>query len=449
MNIEFNHENHVKDGGTYTRKTYPLHRDNNVAFDDMNGIVTWADEIDYGRVRNFGWPNSNTNIEYTYASLLQAINDNFQFLWNEIQALKNNGTVVINLTRSNYQGTSNPSIITASVQNGNANETSWRISQKPGTTAWLTADTLGTIPPLGISINYGNPNLVNTTVNNASAIFIGSFTGTGREVYDSFQRLIQSISILNNHGSNFTGDNDSADFKVNIDPTVSKTYTAIVTATNQETTETMEMTRTVNGLTPTSYLWQIAKNEDSGAIRGTSINNNADATFTYSEYGIQFTIKNNRTSQATLICPENNTGSDIEFYVRCRVTYGNDSANYKSIKCVLKAQSSEGQYYWYGGQTDPEIDTNVVTEAGVSGWRLVTDGYEYNSTINPIYDQEYKTVVYCALPKDGTVKIKDDQGTLYNPLPWPVLKDITFNGIEYTVYKAEGTEQFSGFTIFK
>ena len=111
--------------------------------------------------------------------------------------------------------------------------------------------------------------------------------------------------------------------------------------------------------------------------------------------------------------------------------------------------AGETRYYWYGGQTDPEIDRNIVTEPGVSGWRLVTDGYEYNSTINPIYDEEYKTVVYCALPKDGTVKVKDDQGTIYNPIPWIYVKDITFNGITYGVYKAEDNEQFSGYTIFK
>lgn len=112
-------------------------------------------------------------------------------------------------------------------------------------------------------------------------------------------------------------------------------------------------------------------------------------------------------------------------------------------------QPSGVQYYWYGGQTDPEVDTNIVTEDGVSGWRLVTDGYEYNSTLHPIYDQEYKTVVYCALPKDATVKIKDDQGTEYDTIPWPFVKEITFNDVVYEVYKAEDTEQFGGYTIFK
>jgi hypothetical protein len=120
----------------------------------------------------------------------------------------------------------------------------------------------------------------------------------------------------------------------------------------------------------------------------------------------------------------------------------------KTVDSSLECEIKQPKYYWYGGQTDPEIDTNIVTEDGVSGWRLITDGYTYNATINPIYDEEYKTVAYCALPKDGTVKIKDDHGNI-NAFSWPFVKEITFNDITYNVYVANETEQFSGFTIFK
>ena len=108
MDIEFYNKHQKKE--TYTRKAFPLHRDNNINFEDENGIVTWADEIDYGKVENFGWPESNTTIDNSYASLLQAIHNNFQFLWNEIQILKGSQVTTVSIER-----------LTNSVEQGNGN----------------------------------------------------------------------------------------------------------------------------------------------------------------------------------------------------------------------------------------------------------------------------------------------------------------------------------------
>ena len=438
----------------------PIHRDSGVSFEAENGITTWADEIDYGIFEDFGWPGSGYNVDGTYQSLLNAIHNSIEYLYNEIQALKNDGTVSIALTKGQYQGSWNPTIITATVSNGNANETSWRVTQKAGTTAWLTADTLGVISPLGISVNSGNPNLVNTSVNNASAIFIGSYTGIGKEVYNSFPRLIQSISILNNHGTNFTGANDSAIFKVNIDPTVSKTYTAVITATNREATRTMDMTRTVNGLTPSAYQWGIYKNETTTMGRPSISSDGLDATFTSSEYGIQITIKNYKTEQATVICQENNTGSDIEFYVRCRTTYqdpsivNNTTTDDNMVKCVIKAQAQQTADYWYAGQDHPSENSTIVTDNSSPGWRLtgttLDADYEFITTDNNIKDNPTRREPwYIALPVNTQYHLYDDVDAVVEE-DYASDDTIEFNGITYKVYHLETPARaLGGITIKK
>lgn len=130
------------------------------------------------------------------------------------------------------------------------------------------------------------------------------------------------------------------------------------------------------------------------------------------------------------------------------------------IKIMTENGSIEKKYYWYVGQENPASNTTITSTVGAEGWRLI-DNPNTVSQSNPLFDTTTtsddrivgtsKTYWFIALPADKSYKIYDsdyvDQIAAGNFEKQS--STVSFNNVNYTVYKGVGTARnFDGYTIY-
>ena len=130
------------------------------------------------------------------------------------------------------------------------------------------------------------------------------------------------------------------------------------------------------------------------------------------------------------------------------------------IKIMTENGSIEKKYYWYVGQTDPASNSTITSTVGAEGWRLI-DNLNTVSQSNPLFDTTTtsddkivgtsRNYWYIAVPANKSYKIYDsdyvDQINAGNFVKQS--STITFNNVNYTVYKSVGTARnFDGYTIY-
>ena len=149
------------------------------------------------------------------------------------------------------------------------------------------------------------------------------------------------------------------------------------------------------------------------------------------------------------------------FPVDCNIanhkTYVYNTSVWEVKGLVLK--SGVTKYYWYVGQEDPANNQTVTYTTGEEGWRLIQQPSSVTKN-NPLFDtidSDEETIVgtkfanwYIAFPVDKSYRIFDsdheDQITVGN---FYIYSYVTFNDVEYVVYKGFGTaRKWWGYTIY-
>ena len=149
------------------------------------------------------------------------------------------------------------------------------------------------------------------------------------------------------------------------------------------------------------------------------------------------------------------------FPVDCNIANHKAYVYYTSVWEVkgLVLKSGVTKYYWYVGQEDPANNQTVTYTTGEEGWRLIQQPSSVTKN-NPLFDtidSDEETIVgtkaanwYIAFPVDKSYRIFDsdheDQITAGN---FYVYSYVTFNDVEYVVYKGFGTaRKWRGYTIY-
>ena len=137
-----------------------------------------------------------------------------------------------------------------------------------------------------------------------------------------------------------------------------------------------------------------------------------------------------------------------------------DIAAILAIMAKNNGVAEKTKYYWYVGQTDPASNSTITSTVGAEGWRLI-DNPNTVSQSNPLFDTTTtsddrivgtsKTYWFIALPADKSYKIYDsdyaDQIAAGNFEKQS--STVSFNNVNYTIYKGVGTARnFDGYTIY-
>ena len=136
-----------------------------------------------------------------------------------------------------------------------------------------------------------------------------------------------------------------------------------------------------------------------------------------------------------------------------------NEADIEEILAIMQ-QENGVNYYWYVGQTNPASNSAITSTVGAEGWRLI-DNPNTVSQSNPLFDtttSSEEAIVgtksdywYIALPADKSYKIYDsdyaDQIAAGNFEKQS--STVSFNNVNYTVYKGVGTaRKWWGYTIY-
>lgn len=139
-----------------------------------------------------------------------------------------------------------------------------------------------------------------------------------------------------------------------------------------------------------------------------------------------------------------------------------NEADISAIIEIMKEANGVGpkKYYWYAGQVSPESNSTITSTVGAEGWRLIGNP-DTVSKSNPLFDtttSSEEAIVgtksdywYIALPADKSYKIYDsdyaDQIAAGNFEKQS--STVSFNNVNYTVYKGVGTaRKWWGYTIY-
>ena len=145
---------------------------------------------------------------------------------------------------------------------------------------------------------------------------------------------------------------------------------------------------------------------------------------------------------------------------------GDGVVNEQDIAAILLIMQQAGgveqdvKYYWYVGQSNPAEMTTITSTVGAEGWRLISNPNTVSQS-NPLFDTTTtsddkivgtsKNYWFIAIPADKSYKIYDsdyaDQIAAGNFEKQS--STVSFNNVNYTVYKGVGTARnFDGYTIY-
>ena len=137
-----------------------------------------------------------------------------------------------------------------------------------------------------------------------------------------------------------------------------------------------------------------------------------------------------------------------------------DIAAILAIMAKNNGVAEKTKYYWYAGQTNPASNSTITSTVGAEGWRLISNPNTVSQS-NPLFDTTTtsddrivgtsKNHWFIALPADKSYKIYDsdyeDQIVAGNFEKQS--STVSFNGVNYNVYKGVGTARnFDGYTIY-
>ena len=137
-----------------------------------------------------------------------------------------------------------------------------------------------------------------------------------------------------------------------------------------------------------------------------------------------------------------------------------DIAAILAIMAKNNGVAEKTKYYWYVGQTNPASNSTITSTVGAEGWRLISNPNTVSQS-NPLFDTTAssenaivgtsKNYWFIALPADKSYKIYDsdyvDQIALGNFKKQS--STVSFNGVNYNVYKGVGTARnWWGYTIY-
>lgn len=131
-----------------------------------------------------------------------------------------------------------------------------------------------------------------------------------------------------------------------------------------------------------------------------------------------------------------------------------------STSATVTVAAQATKYYWYAGQINPANYSTITSTVGTPGWRLISNPNTVSQS-NPLFDTttgSANAIVgtssnywFIALPADKSYKIYDsdyvDQIALGNFKKQS--STVSFNGVNYNVYKGVGTaRKWWGYTIY-
>lgn len=137
-----------------------------------------------------------------------------------------------------------------------------------------------------------------------------------------------------------------------------------------------------------------------------------------------------------------------------------DIAAILAIMAKNNGVAEKTKYYWYVGQENPADNSTITATIGSQGWRLIDNPNSVTKS-NPLFDtttSSEEAIVgtksdywYIALPADKSYKIYDsdyaDQIAAGNFEKQS--STVSFNKVNYTVYKGVGTaRKWWGYTIY-
>ena len=137
-----------------------------------------------------------------------------------------------------------------------------------------------------------------------------------------------------------------------------------------------------------------------------------------------------------------------------------DIADITAVIAIIK-QNAEANptYYWYVGITDPSTMTSIspiVTDNTSPGWRLIGTTIPTYSASNKLFDDSSNRISfggrlewYVAIPTKSSAIVRDGLGNDGTQVAICVKQsNVTINGIEYKVFKSDGTERSFSYPIY-
>lgn len=137
---------------------------------------------------------------------------------------------------------------------------------------------------------------------------------------------------------------------------------------------------------------------------------------------------------------------------------GDGVVNEADIEEIIEIMKKDNavKYYWYVGQENPADNSTITSTVGAEGWRLIEDPNSVTKS-NPLFNTTEAIVGtkpdywYIALPADKSYKIYDSdhadqiaEGNFEKQS-----STVSFNNVNYTVYKGFGTpRKWWGYTIY-
>ena len=142
---------------------------------------------------------------------------------------------------------------------------------------------------------------------------------------------------------------------------------------------------------------------------------------------------------------------------------GDGVVDVADIAAVIKIMTNNGdiekKYYWYVGQENPASMTSIspiVTDNTSPGWRLIGTTIPTYSASNKLFDDSSNSISlggrvewYVAIPTKSSAIVRDGLGNDGTQVAICVKQsNVTINGVEYKVFKSDGTERSFSYPIY-
>ena len=136
-----------------------------------------------------------------------------------------------------------------------------------------------------------------------------------------------------------------------------------------------------------------------------------------------------------------------------------DIAAILAIMAKNNGVAEKTKYYWYVGQENPANMTSispVVSDNTSPGWRLIGTSIPTYSASNKLFDDSNNRISlggrvewYVAIPTKSSAIVRDGLGNDGTQVAICIKQsNVTINGVEYKVFKSDGTERSFSYPIY-
>ena len=205
-----------------------------------------------------------------------------------------------------------------------------------------------------------------------------------------------------------------------------------------------------------------------GTVKLTAtVQHNLFGNITYTWYkGNELIRTTTNTNNISLTVPANESETENKT-IKYKVVVASEkdttvSTEQTEISITVKAKPIEIRYYWYVGQTNPATMTSIspiVTDKSDNtspGWREIGTEIPTYSSSNKLFDDSNNSISlggrvewYVAIPTKSSAIVRDGLGNDGTQVAICVKQsNVTINGVEYKVFKSDGTERSFSYPIY-